>query len=211
MAAALPCCRHKEYRPKHKWRGEIHGISKEPHHQWAQDLTAIGHRAQPTDCDALQRAWNLIAYDRRRDSRHETRFAPSTCLLLRVRRHDRPYSDWKTRRWCSDYRGQRIAGRDEPTQPAESDELTERVRRVLDEEVNPAIAAHRGRATLVDVTAGRVRIRLEGGCQGCSLAEVTVRQGIESILRKHVPEVVAIVDVTDHEAGTEPFFAPGKR
>jgi len=61
------------------------------------------------------------------------------------------------------------------------------------------------------VTAGRVRIRLEGGCQGCSLAEVTVRQGIESILRKHVPEVVAIVDVTDHEAGTEPFFAPGKR
>ena len=99
----------------------------------------------------------------------------------------------------------------EPTRPAESDELAERVRRVLDVEVNPAIAAHRGRVTLVDVTAGRVRIRLEGGCQGCSLAEVTVRQGIESIVRQHVPEVVAIVDVTDHEAGTEPFFAPGKR
>ena len=99
----------------------------------------------------------------------------------------------------------------ESTRPAESDELTERVRRVLDDEVNPATAAHRGRATLVNVTAGRVRIRLEGGCQGCSLAEVTVRQGIESILRKHVPEVVAIVDITDHDAGTEPFFAPGKR
>jgi len=99
----------------------------------------------------------------------------------------------------------------EPTRPAESDELAERVRRVLNVEVNPAIAAHRGRVTLVDVTAGRVRIRLEGGCQGCSLAEVTVRQGIESILRKRLPEVVAIVDVTDHAAGTEPFFAPGKR
>ena len=61
------------------------------------------------------------------------------------------------------------------------------------------------------MTPGRARIRLEGGCQGCSLAEVTVRQGIESMLRKHVPEIVAIVDVTDHEAGTEPFFAPGKR
>ena len=99
----------------------------------------------------------------------------------------------------------------EPTRPAESDELAERVRRVLDDEVNPAIAAHRGRVTLVDVIAGRVSIRLDGGCQGCSLAEVTVRQGIESILRKRLPEVVAIVDVTDHEAGTEPFFAPGKR
>jgi Fe-S cluster biogenesis protein NfuA len=99
----------------------------------------------------------------------------------------------------------------EPTPPAESDALAERVRRVLDDEVNPAIAAHRGRVTLVDVMAGRVRIRLEGGCQGCSLAEVTVRQGIESILRRRLPEVVTIVDVTDHDAGTEPFFAPGKR
>jgi len=99
----------------------------------------------------------------------------------------------------------------EPTRPAESGELAERVRRVLDDEVNPAIAAHRGRVTLIDVTAGRVRIRLEGGCQGCALAEVTVRQGIESILRKRLPEVVAVVDDTDHEAGTEPFFAPGKR
>lgn len=98
-----------------------------------------------------------------------------------------------------------------PPRPVESDELAERVRRILDDEMNPAIAAHRGRVALVDVTAGRVCIRLEGSCQGCSLAEVTVRQGIESILRKRLPEVVAVVDVTDHEAGTEPFFAPGKR
>lgn len=99
----------------------------------------------------------------------------------------------------------------EATPATEPDELTGRVRRVLDDEVNPAIAAHRGRVTLVDVTAGRVRIRLEGGCQGCSLAEVTVRQGIDSILRTRLPEVVAVVDVTDHERGSEPFFAPGKR
>ena len=64
---------------------------------------------------------------------------------------------------------------------------------------------------MVDVSAGQVRIRLEGRCQGCSLAEVTVRQGIEAILRKRLPEVVAVIDVTAHEAGTDPFFAPGKR
>jgi cystathionine gamma-synthase len=99
----------------------------------------------------------------------------------------------------------------EPARATQPGDLAARVGRVLDEEVNGALAAHHGRVTLVDVTAGRASIRLEGGCQGCSLAEVTTRQGIESILRKRVPEVVAVVDVTDHAAGTEPFFAPGKR
>jgi cystathionine gamma-synthase len=86
-----------------------------------------------------------------------------------------------------------------------------RIRRILDAEVNRAVAAHGGYVTLVDASEGRVRLRLEGGCQGCSLAEVTLRQGIEPLLRRHVPEVVAVVDVTDHSAATAPFFAPGKR
>jgi cystathionine gamma-synthase len=94
---------------------------------------------------------------------------------------------------------------------AESADLLDRVRRILDDQVNPAVAAHRGHVSVVDATAGRVRIRLEGGCQGCSLAEVTIRQGIEVLLRTHLPEVVAVIDVTDHAAGSAPFFAPGKR
>lgn len=89
--------------------------------------------------------------------------------------------------------------------------LAEGVRRILDEEVNPAVAAHRGRVVLVDVVDGTVRIRLVAGCQGCSLAEVTVRQGIERLLRARLPDIVAVVDVTDHAAATEPFFTPGKR
>jgi hypothetical protein len=55
------------------------------------------------------------------------------------------------------------------------------------------------------------RIRLEGGCQGCSLAEVTIRQGIEPLLRERLPGVTGVADVTDHEAGTVPFFSPAKR
>ena len=89
--------------------------------------------------------------------------------------------------------------------------LTERVRRILDSEVNPAVAAHSGRVTLVDVAEGRVHIRLEGGCQGCSLAEVTIRQGVERLLRARLPEIAGVVDTTDHAAGPNPFFAPGKR
>lgn len=64
---------------------------------------------------------------------------------------------------------------------------------------------------MVDVDRGWVRIRLEGGCQGCSLAEVTVRQGIEPLLRAMVPEIVGVIDVTDHAAGKDPFFSPAKR
>jgi len=76
---------------------------------------------------------------------------------------------------------------------------------VLDDNVNPAIAAHRGRVVVVDLIDGRASIRLEGGCQGCSLAEVTVRQGIERLVRAHCPEVIAVIDIT------EPFYTPDKR
>ena len=91
------------------------------------------------------------------------------------------------------------------------DEGIHRIRRVLDDNVNPAIAAHRGRVDVVDLSDGRASIRLEGGCQGCSLAEVTVRQGIERLVRAHCTEVIAVIDITDHSAGTEPFYTPDKR
>lgn len=95
--------------------------------------------------------------------------------------------------------------------PSGAADLAEATRRVLDAEVNPAIAAHRGRVRVDGAGQGWVRIRLEGGCQGCSLAEVTVRQGIEPLLRARLPAMTGLADVTDHEAGTEPFFSPEKR
>jgi len=90
-------------------------------------------------------------------------------------------------------------------------DLAEAARAVLDAEINPAIAAHRGRVTVAGVTGGWIRVRLDGGCQGCSLAEVTLRQGIEPLLRARLPQLTGLIDVTDHEAGTEPFFSPEKR
>ena len=108
--------------------------------------------------------------------------------------------------------GVRVVWQDrEPAPVSATGDLAERVRRVLEDEVNPAVAAHRGHVALVGVLDGRVQLRLEGGCQGCSLAEVTVRQGIERLLRARVAEIVAVVDVTDHEAGSNPFYAPEKR
>ena len=95
--------------------------------------------------------------------------------------------------------------------PRAAEDLAEAARRVLDAEVNPAIAAHRGHVTVDGAAGGWIRIRLDGGCQGCSLAEVTIRQGIEPLLRARLPAMTGLFDVTDHEAGTGPFFSPEKR
>ncbi|HUB22631.1 MAG TPA: NifU family protein [Streptosporangiaceae bacterium] len=107
--------------------------------------------------------------------------------------------------------GVRIVPPGDPVPQAAVGTLAEQARRLLDAEINPAIAAHRGRVLLVSADGGWVRIRLEGGCQGCSLAEVTVRQGIEPLLRARLPDLTGVLDVTDHEAGTQPFFSPEKR
>lgn len=100
-------------------------------------------------------------------------------------------------------------------QPDESDtdstELSDRVQAILDAEINPAVAMHGGRVSLVEAQADCVTIRLEDGCQGCNLAIVTVRQGIEPLLRARLGRPVAVIDATDHAAGTTPFFAPSKR
>ena len=94
---------------------------------------------------------------------------------------------------------------------ADSAALFERVQAILKAEINPAVAMHGGRVVLVEAHADRVTIRLEDGCQGCNLAIVTVRQGIEPLLRTRLGRDVIVVDATDHAAGTSPFFTPSKR
>jgi Fe-S cluster biogenesis protein NfuA len=104
----------------------------------------------------------------------------------------------------------RLSGTD-PAPPPEDADLRSAAQGILDTEVNPSIAAHRGHVTVVSADGGWVRIQLEGGCQGCSLAEVTIRQGIEPLLRARLPGLTGVADATDHEAGTDPFFSPEKR
>ena len=105
----------------------------------------------------------------------------------------------------------RLAAPAAPSSPPAAGDLGGAAQRILDAEVNPAIAAHRGHVTVTSTGGGWIRLRLEGGCQGCSLAEVTVRQGIEPLLRTRLPGLTGVADVTDHEAGTDPFFTPEKR
>jgi Fe/S biogenesis protein NfuA len=84
--------------------------------------------------------------------------------------------------------------------------LPDRVRMLLDSEINPAIAAHGGRVQLVDVREGRVYLAFGGGCHGCGMVDVTLKQGIERRIREAVPEVAGVIDTTDHSTGENPYF-----
>jgi Fe/S biogenesis protein NfuA len=84
--------------------------------------------------------------------------------------------------------------------------IADRVRSVLDTQVNPAIAAHGGMISLVDVEDTDVYVEMSGGCQGCALSRMTLRQGVERMLREAVPELTAVHDVTDHASGDNPYL-----
>ena len=92
-----------------------------------------------------------------------------------------------------------------------SGETAQSVIKVLEEQINPAIAAHGGWAELVAVEDGVAYLRLQGGCQGCGLATVTLSQGIEVAILDTVPEITSVVDVTDHASGTNPYFEAAKK
>lgn len=90
------------------------------------------------------------------------------------------------------------------------DHVRTRVQQVLDEMINPGVAAHGGFVELLDVQDDNVFIRMGGGCQGCGAADVTLKMGIEKLIREQVPQVREILDTTDHGSGQNPFYAPSK-
>ena len=94
------------------------------------------------------------------------------------------------------------------SEPDKEASIEDRVSWLLQTEINPALASHGGRVTLVEVTeAKEVILQFGGGCQGCGMADVTMKQGIEQTLTRHIPEIAAVKDVTDHDSGTNPDYA----
>jgi Fe/S biogenesis protein NfuA len=85
-------------------------------------------------------------------------------------------------------------------------DTAERIRQLLDEQVNPALASHGGFATLIGVEGDKAIVQMGGGCQGCAVSAMTLRDGIERAIKEHVPEITEVVDGTDHAAGENPFY-----
>jgi Fe/S biogenesis protein NfuA len=92
-------------------------------------------------------------------------------------------------------------------EPGADASLAERIEYLLLTEINPQIASHGGRVSLVDVQAdGVVLLRFGGGCHGCGMVDVTLKQGIERTLRSKLPEISAVRDITDHAGGQTPYY-----
>jgi len=85
------------------------------------------------------------------------------------------------------------------------------IQRLLDEQVNPAVASHGGHITLIDVKDDKAYIQLGGGCQGCGMADVTLKQGVEVAIKEAVPSIVEVIDSTDHSGGDNPYFQQSKK
>jgi Fe/S biogenesis protein NfuA len=98
------------------------------------------------------------------------------------------------------------------SEPPAGAALEERVNWLLETEINPALAAHSGRVKLVEITGkNEVVLQFGGGCHGCGMADVTLKQGIQQTLARRIPEITAVLDATDHRSGKNPYYAAGAK
>lgn len=96
-------------------------------------------------------------------------------------------------------------------EPLNDRQMYDLIQIVFHEQINPSIASHGGMIELLDVQDATATVRMSGGCQGCGMASVTLRQGIETTLRQLVPGLAGLTDITNHSAGTNPYFAAAKK
>jgi Fe/S biogenesis protein NfuA len=91
-----------------------------------------------------------------------------------------------------------------------SEDLMTKVQELIDSTINPAVAGHGGFVQLMEVKDNKVYIQMGGGCQGCGAADVTLKAGIERLIKEELPEVSEVLDTTDHSQGTNPYYTAGK-
>ena len=99
---------------------------------------------------------------------------------------------------------------DNPNAPTWDNPKAQAIQQLIDERINPAVAAHGGQIDLLDVTDDSIYIHMGGGCQGCGMANVTLKHGIEGMIQEHFPEIKNIIDTTDHASGTNPYYESSK-
>jgi Fe/S biogenesis protein NfuA len=94
--------------------------------------------------------------------------------------------------------------------PLWDDPRAQTIQELFDKQINPAVARHGGFVQLMDVKGDTVYVLLGGGCQGCGMVDVTLKQGIEVLIKESLPDIEHVVDTTDHAGGTNPYYEPAK-
>lgn len=84
--------------------------------------------------------------------------------------------------------------------------IAEKIQVVIDEKINPGIASHGGHVSLMDIKDDIAYLKFGGGCQGCGMVDVTLKQGIEVMIKEAVPEIKQVLDITDHTSGQNPYY-----
>ena len=95
---------------------------------------------------------------------------------------------------------------DNPNQPTWDDSRAQKIQELIDTRINPSVASHGGNIQLLDVTEDSVYVHMGGGCQGCGQATATLKQGVQSMIQEEFPEIINVIDTTDHAAGTNPYY-----
>ncbi len=99
---------------------------------------------------------------------------------------------------------------DNPNTPTWDNPKAQAIQALIDDRINPSVAAHGGHIDLLDVTDDSIFVHMGGGCQGCGMASVTLKHGIEAMVKESFPEIQNIIDTTDHASGTNPYYQPAK-
>jgi Fe-S cluster biogenesis protein NfuA len=128
--------------------------------------------------------------------------------VLVLRRGDAPWAaiEGRVSHAIADVLGLELPGDEASGAALPDDQVFDIVDRVFTRDINPAVAQHGGKVELIDVQDGVIVVRMMGGCQGCGMANVTLRQGIEAQLRRLIPGLRGLRDITDHGSGTNPYF-----
>jgi Fe/S biogenesis protein NfuA len=91
-----------------------------------------------------------------------------------------------------------------------NEDLATKVQELLESTINPAVAGHGGFVQLIDVKDNKVYLQLGGGCQGCGAADITLKSGIERLIKEELPEIEEVLDTTDNASGSNPYYVPAK-
>lgn len=84
--------------------------------------------------------------------------------------------------------------------------MLSQIQKLIDEQISPGLSLHKGAVELIDVDNNRVFIKFTGGCQGCKMSNLTLKQGIERLIKSNFKEIIEVIDLTNHQAGTQPFY-----
>ncbi|MEZ4846361.1 MAG: NifU family protein [Bdellovibrionota bacterium] len=162
-------------------------------------------RIEITGHTASEYLYRFFLDDQKKETDIEATSSPFTVL---VQKKDEEFLEGATVDWLDSVNGSgfKVENPNKPTNNLDSD-IARNIQKLLDEEVNTAVSAHGGNIELLDVIEDRVYVKMGGGCQGCSSASATLKQGVETRIKAKFPEIKQVIDTTDHASGQNPYYS----